>query len=342
MLSNNRPRDLSLAGRWRRRPHRGIAGGDPATRRRLRVTFVTPTRTACDQTSRRRRRRLDGGPRDDDRGRLCARRRASGNSGPRPLTFRALNRSSKPLNRRAKSWIAAALLAARVPGRAGRRRCRERPEARLHLPRLPRHRELQELVSEVLGSEARRPAQGLHRRRADGVQGGRPLASDHARFREHAVRPGSRRPRGLLQLRRAGDAGAEAVGTPPEKAAACAACHGQNGIGTTDEYPNLAGQHADYIAQALNDYRLGKRKNPIMQPFAQQLTQDDIHALAKFFSAQSGLEPRSTTEPAGARTMDERHHDPRAGRHARPLRRRGRGLRRRSGADLRRAPIPTS
>ena len=53
-----------------------------------------------------------------------------------------------------------------------------------------------------------------------------------------------------------------------------------------DEYPNIAGQHADYIAQALNDYRLGKRKNPIMQPFAQQLTQDDIQALAEYFSAQ--------------------------------------------------------
>jgi cytochrome c553 len=85
-------------------------------------------------------------------------------------------------------------------------------------------------------------------------------------------------------------AGAEVVGTPPDKAMTCAACHGPNGIGTTDEYPSLAGQHADYIAQALNDYRLGKRKNLLMQPFAQQLTQDEIHALAKFFSAQTGLQ----------------------------------------------------
>ncbi len=83
---------------------------------------------------------------------------------------------------------------------------------------------------------------------------------------------------------------AEIVGTPPEKASLCVACHGKNGIGTMDEYPNLAGQHADYIAQALNDYRLGKRKNPIMQPFAQQLSAEDIHALAKFFSSQAGLE----------------------------------------------------
>jgi cytochrome c553 len=82
---------------------------------------------------------------------------------------------------------------------------------------------------------------------------------------------------------------AEPVGTPPEKASLCVACHGQTGVGTMDEYPNLAGQHADYLAQALNDYRLGKRKNPIMQPFAQQLSRDEIRALSEYFSAQKGL-----------------------------------------------------
>ncbi|MGH8203061.1 MAG: c-type cytochrome [Steroidobacteraceae bacterium] len=90
-----------------------------------------------------------------------------------------------------------------------------------------------------------------------------------------------------------GSAGSEPVGTPPKSAAACVACHGTNGRGTMDEYPDLAGQHADYLAQALNDYRLGKRKSPLMQPFAQQLTRDDIEALADFFSRQPGLETPS-------------------------------------------------
>jgi cytochrome c553 len=81
----------------------------------------------------------------------------------------------------------------------------------------------------------------------------------------------------------------EPNGTPPEQAATCVACHGKSGVGTMKEYPSLTGQHADYLAQALNDYRLGKRKNPLMQPFAQQLSQDDIRALAKFYSAQKGL-----------------------------------------------------
>lgn len=88
--------------------------------------------------------------------------------------------------------------------------------------------------------------------------------------------------------------GAKQVGTPPATAAACSACHGSDGIGTLDEYPNLAGQHADYLAQALNDYRLGKRRNPIMGTFAQQLTREDIDALAKYYSKQPGL---STPKP---------------------------------------------
>ena len=83
---------------------------------------------------------------------------------------------------------------------------------------------------------------------------------------------------------------AKPVGTAPAAAAPCTACHGQNGIGTLPENPTLAGQHADYLAQALNDYRHGKRQNPIMGTFAGQLTPDDIHAVAQYFAAQSGLE----------------------------------------------------
>ncbi len=83
--------------------------------------------------------------------------------------------------------------------------------------------------------------------------------------------------------------GTKTVGTPPATAAACTACHGSDGFGTLPENPTLAGQHADYLAQALDDYRLGKRKNPIMGTFAQQLTREDMQALAAYFSKQKGL-----------------------------------------------------
>jgi len=81
----------------------------------------------------------------------------------------------------------------------------------------------------------------------------------------------------------------EPVGTAPEKAQICVACHGTTGRGTTPDYPNIGGQHAGYITQALNDYRRGKRKNAIMAPFAQQLSAEDIEALAEYFSEQQGL-----------------------------------------------------
>jgi cytochrome c553 len=82
---------------------------------------------------------------------------------------------------------------------------------------------------------------------------------------------------------------AQPAGTAPAAAATCAACHGADGVGTLPENPTLAGQHADYLAQALNDYRRGKRKNPIMSGFAAQLTPADIQAITAYFSRQPGL-----------------------------------------------------
>jgi cytochrome c553 len=77
-----------------------------------------------------------------------------------------------------------------------------------------------------------------------------------------------------------------AVGTAPKAGQTCVACHGNDGIGIMPEYPNLAGQHADYIEQALRAYRAGQRKNPIMGGMAAPLTDADIAALAQYYSSQ--------------------------------------------------------
>lgn len=77
------------------------------------------------------------------------------------------------------------------------------------------------------------------------------------------------------------------TGTPPAAAAVCVACHGNDGVGIVDDYPTLSGQYADYLEQALNDYRTGKRKNAIMAPMAQPLSRADIKALAQYFSQQT-------------------------------------------------------
>jgi cytochrome c553 len=79
----------------------------------------------------------------------------------------------------------------------------------------------------------------------------------------------------------------KATGTAPAAATTCVACHGPDGVGITGDYPTLAGQHADYIEQALKAYRKGGRQNAIMNGMAAALSDDDIHALAQYFSQQS-------------------------------------------------------
>lgn len=67
----------------------------------------------------------------------------------------------------------------------------------------------------------------------------------------------------------------------------CAACHGPEGNKpTAPENPILAGQHQDYLAKALKDYKTGKRNNAIMKGFAASLSNQDIADLAAWFASQ--------------------------------------------------------
>ena len=74
-----------------------------------------------------------------------------------------------------------------------------------------------------------------------------------------------------------------------KKSVPCQACHGANGVSVSPEFPNLAGQHPDYIAAVLRHYKNGKRKNPIMTGQVANLTERDIADLAAWFSSQQGL-----------------------------------------------------
>ena len=76
------------------------------------------------------------------------------------------------------------------------------------------------------------------------------------------------------------------VGTAPKAGQTCVACHGNDGVGIMPEYPNLAGQHEDYIANSLRSYKSGVRKNAIMSGMAQPLNEQDIRELAKYYSSQ--------------------------------------------------------
>jgi cytochrome c553 len=76
------------------------------------------------------------------------------------------------------------------------------------------------------------------------------------------------------------------------KSAVCAACHGPNGNSVNPEWPRLAGQSAVYIAEQLRLFRSGLRANPVMQPLAATLSDQDISDLAVYYEAQTptGLE----------------------------------------------------
>jgi len=88
----------------------------------------------------------------------------------------------------------------------------------------------------------------------------------------------------LCSTAQAGDAAAG-----KEKAKVCAACHGETGISPAPDFPKLAGQYDTYLVRALNDYKSGARKNPIMAGQVANLKREDIADLAAYFSSQQAL-----------------------------------------------------
>jgi cytochrome c553 len=74
-----------------------------------------------------------------------------------------------------------------------------------------------------------------------------------------------------------------------EKAKVCAACHGETGASPLADNPKLAGQYYDYLLRALNDYKAGARRNPIMSAMVASLKKEDMADLAAYFSSQQAL-----------------------------------------------------
>lgn len=70
------------------------------------------------------------------------------------------------------------------------------------------------------------------------------------------------------------------------KAMVCAACHGADGNALAPTFPKLAGQHADYTAKQLAEFKSGARANTIMMPQAASLSEQDMADLAAFYAAQ--------------------------------------------------------
>ena len=87
----------------------------------------------------------------------------------------------------------------------------------------------------------------------------------------------------LLAAGQAHAAGDIAAGK--EKAEICTACHGEQTVPDTANVPALAGQNDNYLQWQLIYFREGRRKNEVMSPLAQDLTDKDVRNLGAYFAS---------------------------------------------------------
>ncbi|SMF94089.1 Cytochrome c553 [Methylomagnum ishizawai] len=71
-----------------------------------------------------------------------------------------------------------------------------------------------------------------------------------------------------------------------DKVAACGGCHGEDGNNDNPMFPRLAGQYESYIVKALQDYKSGKRSNPMMAGFAAMLSDEEMKDVAAYYASQ--------------------------------------------------------
>ena len=85
----------------------------------------------------------------------------------------------------------------------------------------------------------------------------------------------------------------------------CAGCHAADGNSPSPVNPVLAGQHADYVAKQLADFKANtERKNPVMMGMAASLSPQDMKNLGAYFEAQKP-KTRAAKDPVLAK-LDQR------------------------------------
>jgi cytochrome c553 len=66
----------------------------------------------------------------------------------------------------------------------------------------------------------------------------------------------------------------------------CGACHTADGSRGSPANPILQGQHPEYLAKQLAEFKSGARKSAVMQGFAGTLSEDDMRNVAAFYAAK--------------------------------------------------------
>ncbi|MDB5811663.1 MAG: cytC1 [Betaproteobacteria bacterium] len=74
-----------------------------------------------------------------------------------------------------------------------------------------------------------------------------------------------------------------------QKTALCEGCHGipdyRTAFPSVYRVPKLGGQHASYLAKALQAYKSGERSHPTMRAIAAGLSDQDMADLAAYYAA---------------------------------------------------------
>jgi cytochrome c553/glyoxylase-like metal-dependent hydrolase (beta-lactamase superfamily II) len=78
----------------------------------------------------------------------------------------------------------------------------------------------------------------------------------------------------------------------------CSVCHGEYGESLNDEWPNLAGQKAEYLSNELKKYRKGIRANVLMSPVAKLLGDEEIELVSTYYSQRILLSKDIKTVPS--------------------------------------------
>ena len=69
--------------------------------------------------------------------------------------------------------------------------------------------------------------------------------------------------------------------------AVCAACHGADGNSAIAANPKLSQQHPEYLVKQLQEFKSGKRNDPVMKGFASALSEDDMKNIAYWVTSKA-------------------------------------------------------
>ena len=79
----------------------------------------------------------------------------------------------------------------------------------------------------------------------------------------------------------------------------CAGCHGTNGV-SQGPGPTIAGMSETYLTDSMTAFKSGERYSTIMTRIAKGYSDEDIEAMAKFFSGKKFMAANQSSDSAAA------------------------------------------